>query len=384
MAQIGDLRVFHGKTGHYDELPSSSTKYLIAEAIIKLGLSILESPEGKGSLVQVAQAILREGSQSTRFSHIYRDSPDNMPYWIGKFLTSMRGNFPTVYISANVQGEAEAERYEWGRDMRSYDAGVAGNIYLSKVMIDNMLFARENCEIAGDTYNLLKFEMGVSVAHEIVHLLTGFLTGGYRPVTPREVALEAYAEGRKGEAGRYWEGILLGGVVESWTKGTDIMGVRQAGTHYLFETGSKRSNGWRVSKTYINRFINGDFSFPIQASNPEEVVTRGTLENAGYSKTALLRRRAMRAPPAGSPAPDHPSANMAYRRLPAEREQYYSQSRRPTEVYTAQSSSQAPPYPPYPSSSSNRYYDSQPEASTRPYYQQSGGPSQFYDPYPRR
>jgi hypothetical protein len=33
------------------------------------------------------------------------------------------------------------------------------------------------------TYNLFKFQMAITTAHEIVHFLTGFLTGNKLPLT---------------------------------------------------------------------------------------------------------------------------------------------------------------------------------------------------------
>ncbi|EWG39681.1 hypothetical protein FVEG_02416 [Fusarium verticillioides 7600] len=137
-----------------------------------------------------------------------------MGYWVGKFLGSIKDDFPPVYISENVAGEAEAERLPWGRELRNYNAAIAGRVFLSKVIIDNMVYAREKHEIAGNTYNLFKFQMGVSVAHEIIHLLTGFLTEESRPDTPLGVTMDPFGSRDTGEAGRYWEGILLGGTVE--------------------------------------------------------------------------------------------------------------------------------------------------------------------------
>jgi hypothetical protein len=61
---------------------------------------------------------------------------------------------------------------------------------------------------------LFKFQMVISVAHEILHFLTGFLTGNLKPSTPKGVTAEPYGQPRVGEAGRYWESKLLGGFVE--------------------------------------------------------------------------------------------------------------------------------------------------------------------------
>jgi hypothetical protein len=53
MATVGNLQMYYGATGQYEPLPSTSTRFKVAEAIIKLALAILESPEGRESVVKV-------------------------------------------------------------------------------------------------------------------------------------------------------------------------------------------------------------------------------------------------------------------------------------------------------------------------------------------
>lgn len=258
MAAVGNLIVYTNEPGEYVELPSTSTRYRIVEAAIHLGLSILETSEGRRSLAEVATAIVRARRNRKRPQQdVYQGSLEDMPIWIRRFLASMRENFPAVFLSDEVEGEAEAERLEWANDMREYDAGLAGNLYLSRVLIDNMVYARQNYNVAGDSYSMFKFQMGISIAHEIVHLLTGFVSGTPRPDTPPSITLDPYGTRRRGEAGRLWESVLLGGVVEFWSSNDDPLGVRQAGMPFLFADGRRNTDGYQVSLNYINEIING-------------------------------------------------------------------------------------------------------------------------------
>ncbi|KAK4235063.1 hypothetical protein C8A03DRAFT_18136, partial [Achaetomium macrosporum] len=103
-------------------------------------------------------------------------------------------------------------------------------------------------------------QMTVSVAHEIVHFLTGFLTGTEEPHAPPEVTAAPYDDQRnnKGEWGRYWESILLSGFLEFWSSSSDPLGVRQAGVPYLFSVGSMATaTGQQVSMSYVQQFLNG-------------------------------------------------------------------------------------------------------------------------------
>ncbi|KAJ4132847.1 hypothetical protein NW754_015661 [Fusarium falciforme] len=182
----------------------------------------------------------------------------------------MRFNFPAIFIHDEVGGEAEAQRLDWGDNMRDYDAGLGGRISLSSALIDNMVLLR-------------------------------------------------YGDSEAGEAGRYWEHILFGGVVEFWSFNDDPMNVRQTGTAYFFENGDRDATGYAVSLGYMNEFANQVFTFPIRRSSEAVFTTRAALTRANCSETTKLRtrRRQNRAPPANSPAPDHWSANMRYRMPPS-------------------------------------------------------------------
>ena len=58
--------------------------------------------------------------------------------------------------------------------------------------------------------------MVIALAHEIFHLLTGFLLGQTEePHTPPGISLPEFRVDEIGEAGRYWEKLLLGGLSES-------------------------------------------------------------------------------------------------------------------------------------------------------------------------
>ncbi|KAF4342644.1 hypothetical protein FBEOM_3417 [Fusarium beomiforme] len=213
MASSGNLLVYYGKKDEWDELSPDSYRFKIVQAIVQLALSILETTKSKASLVRIGKETITEGNTLS-------------------FLTYTSARL-TICLSGSTEigGEAEAERQAWKGGMRNYDAGVSGNIVLNK--------------------------MGISVAHEVVHLFIGFLTGNPRSNTPPLVTLEPYGNRQRGEAGRYWEELVLGGVAECWSNNNDIMGVRQSGTPYLFQNGFARSNGWKVSMSYIERFVDG-------------------------------------------------------------------------------------------------------------------------------
>ncbi|KAM0424843.1 hypothetical protein ACHAPT_009899 [Fusarium lateritium] len=150
-----------------------------------------------------------------------------MPTSINSFLTSMRFNFPGIFVHDDVGGEAEAQRFDSGNNMKEYDVALGGRISINSALIGNMVYARQKSpRVAGDSYIRFEFQMGISIAHEIVHLLTGYITGNINLLTPPpKVSLPRYGDSAAGEAGRYWEGALFGGVFEFWSLNNDPMGV---------------------------------------------------------------------------------------------------------------------------------------------------------------
>jgi hypothetical protein len=264
-APLENLEVyFEEDAGGQVKLDTNSTRYRIVKAIIHLALCVLETPEGRRSLADIARDIIRArdntpGSKSRRPHHIYTDSPARIPLWIDRFLSSLRADFPGVVIAEQgLQGEAEVERYDWGSDMRDYDSRGAGVLYVKKSIIINMANVlpqhRDDDTIS---YDLFKFQMVVSVAHEMLHFLTGYLTGSATPDTPPQVNAVPYRlETSRGEAGRNWESNFLGGFVEMWSVDSDPLGPRQPGMPYLFPSGpTSTTAGREVSLAYISEFL---------------------------------------------------------------------------------------------------------------------------------
>ncbi|KAK7964465.1 hypothetical protein PG988_011439 [Apiospora saccharicola] len=275
-SRVGQLhvRAEDGK-GDYETLPSTSTRFRIVEALIHLGLSVLETQQGKHSLVEVGKAVIKGIDERRKRNrrvpgHIYKGDLNDLPYWVDRFLSTIRNDFPVVCIDPDCEGEASAQRYDWeptGEDMNKYSGEQAGLISVNKDIIENMLYARQQGpSVAGGSYDTFKFQMGLTVAHEIIHLFVGFLTGSERAMTPPNVSMPGYDRNETtGEAGRYWERIFLGGMVENWSTKDHPMRDRQSGTPYLFDDAHTTSSGRPVSATYMKEFINGGTSSRLKA-----------------------------------------------------------------------------------------------------------------------
>jgi hypothetical protein len=105
--------------------------------------------------------------------------------------------------------------------------------------------------------NLFKFQMAITIAHEILHHLTGYLTGKQQPGTPPSISLDSYGNTRSGESGRWWESKVLGGVVEFYEDKKDPLGNMQAGIPWLISGGRSSAEARLVSMSYVNEFLRG-------------------------------------------------------------------------------------------------------------------------------
>lgn len=118
-------------------------------------------------------------------------------------------------------------------------------------------------------YYIFKFLMIIAMAHELVHFLRGYLLASRSPQTPPKVRVSGYETHPdddlcglpRGEAGRFWETILLGGIVESWTnpsiKPSDENYRTQAGIPYLLQDGAVTAGARLIPKQTALEFAAG-------------------------------------------------------------------------------------------------------------------------------
>lgn len=102
-----------------------------------------------------------------------------------------------------------------------------------------------------EEYERWVFRMALSVAHELTHFFTGYMTGDARPITPPNVSVPGWPGG---EAGRAWERETFGGIVEFWSERRDPL---QPGEPIIFEDLRNNTRGYRVSGSYVERFARG-------------------------------------------------------------------------------------------------------------------------------
>jgi hypothetical protein len=249
-------------------LPSSSERYQLVEVLVESALSLLETAEGRDSLVQVAQSIIRARSSiDPPVAHLYvgRAAERSLSYWIDHFLNIMRRNFPIIELQ-KTHFDAMAFRKGGTNNMANFDPRTMGHMVLNIRLLSQMLYHRrlrqsEDPEeqaargYADVNYSRFKFQIIITIAHELVHFLTAFLTGeeSHQFGTPETVCLDGYGMPPFGEAGRYWEKILLGGVVEYYQveRVPSNIKSKQAGEPYLLANGLSSAEAKPISMSYI-------------------------------------------------------------------------------------------------------------------------------------
>ncbi|KAI3391519.1 hypothetical protein diail_7198, partial [Diaporthe ilicicola] len=216
---IASLQMWTDETndGSEAELPSNSTRYQLIEKCIHQGFQLLETSAGRSSLVETAQFILKSCEESKKHSHLFVGKHlKELPRYVDHFLACMRTNFPIVRLR-RLEAEAAAIRFGGINDMNKFNPKVAGDVLINRDIINALLYCIQEKKQSHVT--CFKFQLAISIAHEIIHFLYGFLTGEAASTvhTPKAVAMDGYADGTVGESGRYWEGIYLGGAVENWS-----------------------------------------------------------------------------------------------------------------------------------------------------------------------
>jgi hypothetical protein len=135
----------------YTSLPSTTDRYKVIKAAIDLALSFLETFDGTKSLKQVAQFIIEEckADTSTGSGLVYNRSVRDrgLSHHVHNFLRALRREFPPVYVTNTVTGEASTHRVHWGTNLDDWRPGTAGSIYLHQTLVHNMVYAREQSNI---------------------------------------------------------------------------------------------------------------------------------------------------------------------------------------------------------------------------------------------
>ncbi|KAI2464994.1 hypothetical protein F4781DRAFT_410821 [Annulohypoxylon bovei var. microspora] len=379
MSTVHGLEVYTYENGDDIPVPENSERFHMVEAIAHLALAVHETPEGRDRLARVATELIRlrdnPAPKKQPVPHLYNYPLKEMPHWIDLFLRRMRADFPGVRIG-QVDGEAAAQKKSWGNDMNQWTPKDGGFLVFQVRIINNMAHARRQPrDVAQLNYSRFKFQMVISVAHEIVHLLVGYLTGTARPLTPPRLTLVAYGNDAVGESGRYWESILFGGVVEFYQDSNDTLQERQAGVPWLVQDGRNNVPARLVSMDYINNFLTGNFTFPIRTSNSIPETDRNGLRGSSVEMTDVRNRAARRrnnpvyTPPQAGTSSENSS--MAYRR-PSHVNQSYAGYYPPQDPYGNSQPGYYPPQDPYGNSQAGPSYGNS-SASRYDYNDYNGG-----------
>ncbi|KAF5261425.1 hypothetical protein FOXYS1_7877 [Fusarium oxysporum] len=254
------------------KLPDTSVEFRAAATVVNLALSMLETPEGRSCITRIGQTFI---ASRRSFHHIYEDDPRNMPWWVDFFLNRLRATFPNVVLSNHINGEGQTEKSNWARGglkMRQWDPSMAGTMRLNKKVIENMITAGNNSASTNHPDELTAFEsfmflVSVTIAHELMHLFIGFLAGYNWPSTPPQLSFlpelfnNEIDDQEVGESGRYWEGVVLGGTVETYEDTSNPLGSRQAGDLFLFDS---QMRARKLDRGCIRRNLDFNFDFPLR------------------------------------------------------------------------------------------------------------------------
>ncbi|KFZ02072.1 hypothetical protein V500_00460 [Pseudogymnoascus sp. VKM F-4518 (FW-2643)] len=283
------VKLVKDRKAKYERIDTSTIEYRVMKNIIDKALILLEHGEGMRSLSQLAEAIVRERwrLQQNCLYPRHDTNFEQIDGRVGHFLRHMRERFPPVVLQA-VDGEAGTIRKTWSSansTLDDYETQDAGELHIHHGLLNSMVRTQNQ----GDR-EIFNFQMVLSVAHEITHFLTVFLSGTDRPLTPPAIAVPGLG-GLTGEAGRYWEEKFLGGIVEFYAHPRDPHNPDQAGVPYIFESYGGDSVGKLVSSSYIKAFFDGRPKLPTVSSKSSPDITRSSLRAISKEMSILRLNR---------------------------------------------------------------------------------------------
>lgn len=95
-----------------------------------------------------------------------------------------------------------------------------------------------------------RFQVTVTLAHELIHVLTCFWTGGDRPATPPDLYAGNHGDDDRGEPGWWWEiQRMFMGEIHFYYDPADPLGPKQSGIPFMEDHKSETFK--RISDAYL-------------------------------------------------------------------------------------------------------------------------------------
>ncbi|KAJ6789630.1 hypothetical protein PWT90_08485 [Aphanocladium album] len=280
--RVGELEIYSQQLTDRRGIPSLSNLLLspvepdskALESLIHKALCLHESPEGVAALTTIGVQVL-QGLRTHTFGS--RDQSE-MRSHVLMFLQIVRRRFPRILITEQTQGDAATTRKTWGTDVDQYDSKNAADILVKKWILDGVVRSHPSRRQEPSRADNFKFHLIIALAHEIVHLFVGYLTGNSRVATPSRIAPPGERSGRIGESGRYWETTFLGGILEMRFP----RGVARSSEPPVAYLGLGNASGThlsrRISTNYINEFVTSRPHFPIRCASTEAAIPSSQLD----------------------------------------------------------------------------------------------------------
>ncbi|KAK2814066.1 hypothetical protein FQN50_000470 [Emmonsiellopsis sp. PD_5] len=259
-----------------DNAPNTNEYTFVASAA-NIALAMLESPQGRHWLVELAATIDASRPQSA-----------GGPQWSGNraaleplitlYLQKLRSRFPPIVINytlTNLDVLGATPRKPWDGNFQQFDPRAATMIYLNGSRVSDMLDA----EATGKQQRFRDFQFlfATTLVHEAGgHLLVTYFSHG-RLDTPSGVTVPGYGDF---EAGRWLETGFFGGTTEFYRD--QAQDNQQTGVPHQID-GEGRA--WKISPETINSMCQYQFVLPF--ARVGNAVNPTTMHSMGRNSTDL-------------------------------------------------------------------------------------------------
>ncbi|KAI0472893.1 hypothetical protein GGR56DRAFT_652355 [Xylariaceae sp. FL0804] len=216
--RIGSLRVYRydDNTGRVYNFSPDDPAFQCVAAIVGFGVDLLTSPAGSSALCRTGRKNLSK-LHSTRPGLTFR-MVDEMENYVNDFLYQTHESFPAVIVRKLRSETARTQKATWniGPNLH-FEPKRAGLIELNSLFISRVVHLCQRSMLnpeAHARFRTLIARLGITMAHELCHLFTNYLTLCFDVHTPPGVTYGPYGAANVGESGRRWEGYAFGGFID--------------------------------------------------------------------------------------------------------------------------------------------------------------------------
>ncbi|KAK4233931.1 hypothetical protein C8A03DRAFT_38318 [Achaetomium macrosporum] len=241
----------------------------------------MESKEGREALIITGEDALDNSLDKEDWA--FQGSNQEIRALVDAYLAKIQADFPTLIVNSGIGSSAITKRLDW-LDFLSDESNYTPKWSMPQsglASISSTLNTRNSAPESVAHMEKLLFLLGLAIAHELVHLFIGRMTGLSTVHTPGKVSSKSGSRSDLsrviGESGDYWEWIWFGKVrIEAYRNNKQRLAHDQALDLYSVDMSSS-GKSYILPQDWVSNALRFKFTFPLNmATNPFKPPSTGS------------------------------------------------------------------------------------------------------------